>query len=161
VQAIFVAGKNESLRREAEERAAAAGFPIRVVGYTDQMERLMGSSDVMVSKLGGLTTFEALACGVPILGDAVTRPMPQEVRTGHMLERAGAAVMLSSASDLVTAVGKLASDASAYRALRASATALGVPDATKRIVNEIELLFPGVESLAGAAVAPIRSSRLV
>lgn len=162
VQAIFVAGRNDELRREAEERAATARFPVRVVGYSDQMERLMGSSDVMVSKLGGLTTFEALACGLPILGDAVTRPMPQEERTGLMLERAGAAVMLSSVRDVVPAVRSLATDGSAIGALRASAATLGVPDATKRIVSEIETLFqPASDVLATPAVAaPPRAARL-
>jgi UDP-N-acetylglucosamine:LPS N-acetylglucosamine transferase len=142
VQAIFVAGRNDDLRREAEVRAASARFPVRVVGYTDQMERLMGAANVMVSKLGGLTTFEALACKLPILGDAVTRPMPQEERTGIMLENAGAAVMLTHVGDLVPAVERLATDQDAYRSLRRAAGALGIPDATKRIVHEIEGLLP-------------------
>jgi processive 1,2-diacylglycerol beta-glucosyltransferase len=161
VQAIFVAGRNDALRREAEGRASSARFPVRVLGYSDQMERLMGAADVMVSKLGGLTTFEALACRLPILGDAVTRPMPQEERTGMMLERAGAAMMLTRVEDLVPAVGKLASDADAYRALRESAASLGVPDATKRIVAEIERLLPAVGHPLGApvSVAPDISPR--
>jgi UDP-N-acetylglucosamine:LPS N-acetylglucosamine transferase len=141
VQAIFVAGRNEALQREAAARATTAKFPVRVVGYSDQMDRLMGSADVMVSKLGGLTTFEALACRLPILGDAITRPMPQEERTGLMLEKAGAAIMLTGVRDLVPAVGKLVSDETAFLSLRESAAALGVPDATKQIVREIEQLF--------------------
>jgi processive 1,2-diacylglycerol beta-glucosyltransferase len=142
VQAIFVAGRNDELRREAEARASTAPFPVRVVGYTDQMERFMAAANVMVSKLGGLTTFEALACKLPILGDAVTRPMPQEERTGLMLEQAGAAVMIRHVGELVPAINRLAVDPGAYRALRESAASLGVPDATKRIVTEIERLLP-------------------
>ncbi len=157
IQAIFVAGRNESLRVEAEHRAESAQFPIRVVGYTDQMERLMGSSDVMVSKLGGLTTFEALACKLPILGDAVTRPMPQEERTGFMLEEAGAAVMLKGVGDIVPAVRKLVTDRDAFCSLRDAAAGLGVPDATKRIVGEIEGL---VASGAPEMSAHVRSPHL-
>jgi UDP-N-acetylglucosamine:LPS N-acetylglucosamine transferase len=115
----------------------------------------MASSDVMVSKLGGLTTFEALACRLPILGDAVTRPMPQEERTAVMLEEAGAALMLRRVEDLVPAVRKLASDPGTYRALRESATSLGVPDATKRIVSEIERLLPEAAPSLGAAMARV------
>jgi UDP-N-acetylglucosamine:LPS N-acetylglucosamine transferase len=32
----------------------------------------MQSANVMISKLGGLTTFEALACRLPIIADATT-----------------------------------------------------------------------------------------
>ncbi len=59
VQAIFLAGKNEELRREAEEIAKYAKFPVKVIGYSDEIEKLMQSANVMISKLGGLTTFEA------------------------------------------------------------------------------------------------------
>lgn len=153
VQAIFVAGRNPVLQREAEAQAATARFPVRVVGYTDQMERLMNSANIMVSKLGGLTTFEALASRLPILGDAVTRPMPQEERTGAMLERSGAAIMLRNVNEIVPAVRRIATDQNAYLTLRDSATKLGIPDATKRIVAEIENVFPGAPSSL-AAPAP-------
>lgn len=155
VQAIFVAGKNEGLRRHAEERARSAGFPVRVVGYTDEMHGLMGASNVMVSKLGGLTTFEALACRLPIIGDAVTPPMPQEERTAQMLERKGAAVMITSARDVVPAIERLVRDESAYQGLRAAAGSLGIPDATKRIISEIERLVPAGIPLTG--VKPVSS----
>lgn len=141
VQAIFVAGNNDALRREAEARARAAAFPIRVVGYSDQMERLMSSANVMVSKLGGLTTFEALACRLPIIGDAVTDPMPQEARTATMLERSGAALMVRSVGDVVPAVRRLVVEPGEYLAFRDAAASLGMPDATKRIVTEIERMF--------------------
>jgi UDP-N-acetylglucosamine:LPS N-acetylglucosamine transferase len=142
VQAIFVAGRNDALRREAEAHAASSRFPVRVVGYSDCMEQLMSSANVMVSKLGGLTTFEALACKLPIIGDAVTRPMPQEERTAAMLERSGAALMIRSIDDLAPAIRKLVAEPSDYLALREAAASLGMPDATKRIVAEIERMIP-------------------
>ncbi|HYJ92573.1 MAG TPA: hypothetical protein VEV84_14785, partial [Pyrinomonadaceae bacterium] len=78
VQAIFLAGKNEKLRREAEEIARTAKFPVKVIGYSNEVEKLMQSANIMVSKLGGLTTFEAFACRLPIIADGITPPMPQE-----------------------------------------------------------------------------------
>src|SRR5881296_1589569 len=41
VQAIFLAGKNEELRNQAELLAAEAKFPIKVIGYSDEVEQLM------------------------------------------------------------------------------------------------------------------------
>jgi len=53
VQAIFLAGKNEELRVVAESLASTAPFPIKVIGYSDEIEKLMGAANVMISKLGG------------------------------------------------------------------------------------------------------------
>ncbi|MGB8508667.1 MAG: glycosyltransferase, partial [Pyrinomonadaceae bacterium] len=85
VQAIFLAGKNEELRAEAESLATSAKFPVKVIGYSEHVEELMQAANVMISKLGGLTTFEALACRVPIIADAITPPMPQESGAATML----------------------------------------------------------------------------
>src|SRR5215813_2967835 len=99
VQAIFLAGKNEELRRQAEEIARAAKFPVKVIGYSDEVEKLMQSANIMVSKLGGLTTFEAFACRLPIIADATTPPMPQEAGTAQLIETRGAGILLQHASD--------------------------------------------------------------
>src|SRR5918911_1717780 len=94
VQAIFLAGKNEELKLEAETIAASANFPIKVIGYSEQVEQLMGAANVMISKLSGLTTFEALACRLPIIADAITPPMPQEAGAVNLIARRGAGVIL-------------------------------------------------------------------
>src|SRR5690606_7367884 len=94
VQAIFLAGKNQELREEAEALARSAKFPVKVIGYSDEIEKLMQSANVMVSKLGGLTTFEALACRLPIIADATTPPMPQEAGTARLMAERGAAILL-------------------------------------------------------------------
>ncbi len=49
----------------------------------------MSAANVMISKLGGLTTFEALACRVPIIADLITEPMPQEAGTANLIEERG------------------------------------------------------------------------
>ncbi len=97
VQAIFLAGKNEDLRAAAESIALDAPFPIKVIGYSDEIEKLMSAANVMISKLGGLTTFEALACRVPIIADMITEPMPQEAGTANLIAQRGAGVMLKHA----------------------------------------------------------------
>ena len=74
-------GQERRAATEAESIAADAKFPVKVIGYSEEIEKLMQSANVMVSKLGGLTTFEALACRLPIIADATTPPMPQEAGT--------------------------------------------------------------------------------
>jgi UDP-N-acetylglucosamine:LPS N-acetylglucosamine transferase len=142
VQAIFLAGKNESLRHEAERMAAEARFPIKVIGYSDEVEQLMRAANVMISKLGGLTTFEALSCRLPIIADVITAPMPQEAGTVELIAKSGAAVMLRRASDVVPVVNRMIADSKHYAALRAATISIAIPNATRRIVEEITALIP-------------------
>jgi UDP-N-acetylglucosamine:LPS N-acetylglucosamine transferase len=142
VQAIFLAGKNEALKNEAETVAAEARFPVKVIGYSDEVEQLMHAANVMISKLGGLSTFEALNCRVPIIADVTTRPMPQEASTVNLIVKGGAAVLLQSASDIVPVVRRMIDDSKHYAALRAATITIALPNATKRIVEEITALIP-------------------
>ncbi|HEX9928221.1 MAG TPA: glycosyltransferase [Pyrinomonadaceae bacterium] len=142
VQAIFLAGKNEELRKEAEEIAKQAKFPVRVIGYSDEIEKLMQSANVMISKLGGLTTFEALACRLPIIADATTPPMPQEAGTVNLIKLRGAGVLLEKATDIVPMIQNLLADKNKYEAMREATIGLAKPNSTKMIVEEIAALLP-------------------
>ncbi|MBV6497346.1 MAG: glycosyltransferase [Acidobacteria bacterium ACB1] len=142
VQAIFLAGKNQELREEAEALARSAKFPVKVIGYSDEIEKLMQSANVMVSKLGGLTTFEALACRLPIIADATTPPMPQEAGTARLMAERGAAILLKNSRDIVTTVRDLAADRANYAKMKAAAAELALPDSTERIITEIYSLLP-------------------
>jgi UDP-N-acetylglucosamine:LPS N-acetylglucosamine transferase len=142
VQAIFLAGKNEALKNEVETMAAEAKFPIKVIGYSDEVEKLLGAANVMISKLGGLSTFEALSCRVPIIADGTTQPMPQEAGTVNLIVKSGAAVLLQHASDVVPVVRRMIDDSKHYAAMRAATITVAIPNATRRIAEEIAALIP-------------------
>lgn len=151
VQAIFLAGKNEELRLEAEELARTAKFPVKVIGYSDEIEKLMQSANVMVSKLGGLTTFEALACRLPIIADATTPPMPQEAGTVNLIEKRGAGVLLRKAADIVPIIQNLLNDNGEYTRMKAATVGLTMPNSTEQIISEINALLPYPFAAAKAA----------
>jgi UDP-N-acetylglucosamine:LPS N-acetylglucosamine transferase len=142
VQAIFLAGKNEELKKEAEEIAKTAKFPVRVIGYSDEIEKLMQSANVMISKLGGLTTFEALACRLPIIADGTTPPMPQEAGTVKLIQQRGAGVLLEKSSDVVQVIQNLLAEPLKYKAMCDATEGLAIPNSTRRIVEEIAALLP-------------------
>lgn len=148
VQAIFLAGKNEELKREAEEIAKTAKFPIKVIGYSDEIEKLMQSANVMVSKLGGLTTFEALACRLPIIADGTTPPMPQEAGTVKLIAQKGAGILLEKASDIVPIIQNLLSDKNKYSDMKNAARHLAIPNSTQKIIEEIVALLPKNQTIA-------------
>ena len=152
VQAIFLAGRNEELKLEAESLAFSASFPIKVIGYSDQVEQLMGAANVMISKLGGLTTFEAFACRLPIIADGTTPPMPQEAGAASLIVKRGAGVLLERATDIVPVIRRMVEDTAHYSALRAATVGLAIPNATRHIVEEIVALIPAT---VGSAQEPI------
>lgn len=154
VQAIFLAGKNEELRLEAEEIAKTAKFPIKVIGYSDEIEKIMQSANVMVSKLGGLTTFEALACRLPIIADTTTPPMPQEAGTVNLIADKGAGILLEKPADIVSTIRNLVQNSEKYAEMKAATRLLSVPNSTQKIIEEIAaLLPPKTEILQPKAVA--------
>lgn len=142
VQAIFLAGRNEELRADAESMASEATFPIKVIGYSDHVEQLMSAANVMISKLGGLTTFEAFACRLPIIADGITAPMPQEAGAANLLVKRGAGVLLQRASDIVPVIRRMVEDTAHYSAMRAATIGMAIPNATRQIVEEITALIP-------------------
>lgn len=148
VQAIFLAGKNEDLRKEAEELAKEARFPVKVIGYSDEIEKLMQSANVMISKLGGLTTFEALACRLPIIADATTPPMPQEAGTVNLIREKGAGILLEKASDIVPILQALLADSEKYNRMKAATVMLTIPNSTQKIIEEIAALLPARQKIA-------------
>jgi UDP-N-acetylglucosamine:LPS N-acetylglucosamine transferase len=150
VQAIFLAGKNEKLRFEAEKLARTAKFPVKVIGYSNEIEKLMQSANIMISKLGGLTTFEALACRLPIIADATTRPMPQEAGTARLISDTGAAIMLKKSSDIVPTIRNLMANNGEYSRMKAATASLTIPNSTEYIINEINALWPQAQATAAS-----------
>jgi UDP-N-acetylglucosamine:LPS N-acetylglucosamine transferase len=142
VQAIFLAGRNEELRAKAEAIASDASFPIKVIGYSEQVEQLMSAANVMISKLGGLTTFEAFACRLPIIADVTSGAMPQEAGAANLIVKRGAGILLRQASDIVPVIRDLVEDTAHYSAMRAATIGLAIPNATRKIVEEITALIP-------------------
>ncbi len=142
VQAIFLAGKNDELKREAEELAKTAKFPVKVIGYSDEIEKLMQSAMLMASRLGGLTPFEPLACRLSIIADATTPPMPQEAGTVNLIHQRGAGILLEKSSDIVPTIQNLLTDTNKYKQMKAAAGSLSIPNSTRNIIEEIAALLP-------------------
>lgn len=137
IQTIFLAGQNEALLAKAQHMAASAQFPVKVLGYTNEIDLLMKASDVMLSKLGGLTTFEALSCRLPIIADTVTMPMPQELQTAAFLENTGAGLMLKRPGQIVSVVKSLIDNPAQYMALQEAAGLHGRPGASDQIARDV------------------------
>ncbi len=156
VQAIFLAGKNTELKAEAEELAKTAKFPVKVIGYSDEVEKIMQSANVMVSKLGGLSTFEAFSCHLPIIADATTTPMPQEAGTVSLVAKRGAGILLKKSTDIVPTIRDLIQDSKKYNEMKIAAANLIVPNSTQNIIREITALLPETSKPKQIEAATVR-----
>ena len=83
-----ICGKNEALRRKLAGRYAR----IEAVGFTTAPEQYMQRATLLLSKPGGVSTFEAIACELPLLTFAPT--LRQEQANCELLLRRGMGALL-------------------------------------------------------------------
>jgi processive 1,2-diacylglycerol beta-glucosyltransferase len=134
LQIVVVTGRNETLRRRLETLAEPSERPVTVVGFTEAMHEWMRAADLVVTKPGGLTTAEALVCGLPLV---IVNPIPgQEARNSDYLLEHGAAIKVNNPRLLGYRVGRLLSEPRRLKALRKAAAAIGKPDAARLIAQD-------------------------
>ena len=83
---IAVTGKNDKLYNELAALAKRMKHPVRVLGFVNNVHELMSCADILISKPGGMTSAEALACGLPMI---IFKPIPgqEEANTRYLVER--------------------------------------------------------------------------
>ncbi len=140
---VVIAGRNERLRRAMEELARSTGRAATIVGFTDRVHEYMHAADLGISKPGGLTVSEALACGLPLV---LVDPIPgQETRNADYLLERGAAIKVNHPRVLAARVDELLREPDRLARLRAAARTLGRPLAAEEIARD------ALELLEGAA----------
>lgn len=107
VQVIFVCGKNAKLQSQVEKIRQDIRHRTAVLPYAKNVVDGMDACDLLVTKAGGLTTYEAIARRLPMAFDMVTAPMPQEAGTAEMLIEAGLAKAIRKPDDIVPIVQDL------------------------------------------------------
>ncbi|QHI68963.1 MGDG synthase family glycosyltransferase [Tichowtungia aerotolerans] len=149
IQVVVICGKNEKLRQtilsQVEGCPAACAqcscstpgqrFSIRVLGYTNEMHDWMKLSDLYIGKPGGLTTVEALSCGLPMV---IYQPIPgQEERNSDFLLENGAAVKCNNLATMAYKIDMLLKNPERMAKMRRRAAALGYPNAASTIIQKL------------------------
>ncbi len=132
-QIIAIAGKNEKMRHKFNEivKDNNANKRVRVLSYTSQVAELMSISHVVITKPGGMTTTESLACGLPMV---IINPIPgQEEENAAFLESHGAAIWIKKEDNISQILQKLLSTPSCLKKMKNQALLLGHPNSTKKI----------------------------
>ena len=104
VQAIFLCGHNNHLYELAQKKAKQTIIPTAVLPFYSEMSNLMAAVNLMVTKAGGLTTYQALARRLPLVFDNTIEPMPMEAPTMRMLVDCDLAEKIDKPEDIVAIV---------------------------------------------------------
>lgn len=132
-QAVIVTGTNKKLHNSLKKRLRDYKKSVVVMGYVNNIHELMGVSDIIISKPGGITTSEALAKGLPMI---IIKPIPgQEENNTVYLTGKNAAIKLDNPREAGRVVEDLLSSGEALSRLGASAGAIGKPNSSMDIAE--------------------------
>lgn len=107
IQIVILCGHNDKLVTEMKQETEHSVIPTAVLAYSDSVSSLMSACDLLITKGGGLTTFEAVARRLPMVLDLLTEPMPQEIGTVNMLIDANLAKPFRKLEDIVPIIESL------------------------------------------------------
>jgi processive 1,2-diacylglycerol beta-glucosyltransferase len=119
IQFIIVCGNNEKLRMQLKEKLKDSKHRITLTGYINYVHELMAVSDLLITKPGGVTTFEAIAMELPML---LYKPIPgQEQDNARFLVDSGVAIKAKTDQELTDSLSELLNDGGLLQSMRESA----------------------------------------
>ena len=141
----FAVGRDERLRQRLEHLAAGRHQRTQILGWTDEVPRLLMTHHVVISKAGGATTQEAIAARCPML---VNQVVPgQEEGNYELLRRRGAGALVETPEAVVQTLRQaFANQGAVWREWRDALAPLARPDASRDIAAHL---------LARVARAPV------
>ena len=133
LQLIVVAGKNNFLFEMLENIRSRFPHPMKVFGFIDFMNELMGVSDLLITKPGGLTCAEALVKGLPMI---LIYPIPgQERRNATVLQEMRVALVASCLEEATDRVQEFFENPQRFQELGRRAREASRPDAATKIAR--------------------------
>ena len=139
-QVIVITGRNENLKEKLEKKLAihedCNDKNILVLGFTNKMNDLLASVDVLVSKPGGLTTTEALLKDLPMI---IPYYIPgQEEENLDFLSNCGAALRPTKKFTLTVLLKVLIDDPTRLTMLKNNIKSIRKSDSAQNIANLVE-----------------------
>jgi processive 1,2-diacylglycerol beta-glucosyltransferase len=136
IQILCMTGTNKEL--EEKIRQCRSKHRLHIISYTNQFTNYLRASDLVISKAGGLTVSEALACETPIL---IYQPVPgHEEDNAQFLIDFGTAVKAERIEDISSHLEEMVFNEETYHQLVSNARKLKKPDAARHIAYVIKQL---------------------
>lgn len=137
-------GRDERLRRSLTLLAAKRSRPAQVLGWTNQIPRLLMTHHVLVSKAGGATTQEAIAARCPMI---VNQIVPgQEEGNYELLRRHGVGALAETPDTVIRSLHHAFADGGRiWQTWRDALSPLVRPDAARVIADHLLASPPSMQ----------------
>lgn len=133
LQEIVVAGINKKLYNALNRKIRNYKKKIVLFGYTDTIRELMGISDIIITKPGGITTAEALAKHLPMI---IVKPIPgQEINNTLYLTQKQAALKVDNPEKVSPVIEELLNNPDKLMAMQMAAKQMSKPNASMDIAG--------------------------
>lgn len=126
VQIIVITGKNKKLFSQLIDIQNESKKETRIVGYTEEVNKYMQISDVLITKPGGLTITEALIYNLPM---AIFSVIPgQEERNAEFLIKHNLAISLGDGKECSETIDSLLGDRAKLKEMRSNCFTFAKPN---------------------------------
>jgi 1,2-diacylglycerol 3-beta-galactosyltransferase len=112
-------------------------IPVHCYNYVRNLPEMMCAADLLLTKAGGLTTSEALACGLPIIFVEAIRGQ-ETGNVSYVCEHSAGAMAETPVEVQATLCTWLQNDQKVLRQFSRNARKLGKPDAAYQIAREVQ-----------------------
>jgi len=146
---IFCVGRNEALKHKIEALHFPDNISISCFGFTHRIADLMHASDILITKSGAASVFEALYAEVPLLLDHTSSLISWEYGTVNFVRQHGFGEEIYSLHQLPIILKKYLKNPELLQAMRQRIHDHHLPDPRyeiNRLVHEILVDISGEES---------------
>jgi spore coat polysaccharide biosynthesis predicted glycosyltransferase SpsG len=105
LQLILICGRNEDLA--AKFNARQWGMPIKVIGFTKEIHKLMRAADFLIGKPGPGSIAEAMVRKLPVLIECNSWTLPQERYNAEWVAEKRVGIVLHSFREVVSGVQRM------------------------------------------------------
>lgn len=137
-QIIVITGRNEKLYSAFKETIENNLKPTKLIFFTHEIDKYMHSANIIITKPGGLTISEALACNIPmVVFDAIPG---QEQENAQFLVNHNMAILLEKNKDCSYVIQNLLEDKARLEFMQNSCKVFDKSESCKNIVNLMKQL---------------------
>lgn len=128
LQEIIVTGNNIKLHKSLNKNIKRYKKKILIMGYVNNINELMGISNIIITKPGGITTAEALSKKMPMI---IVNPLPgQEAKNTEYLIKQQAAIKVDNPQDMGHIINNLLQNKDRLNEMSEAAAKISKPNSS-------------------------------
>lgn len=132
IQIIVITGRNQKLYDNFNEIVGSEGKKTKLIYFTDEVNKYMQASDIIITKPGGLTVTESIACNIPM---AIFNAIPgQEEENAEFLVKHNMATRIGDKNSCAEVIVDLLSDRSKLDNMKKACKSFDKNNSSKNIL---------------------------